>query len=59
MEVTSLGAVSLTVDTPLWSGRLGGMVAELLVVDGVVVRLPVAGRVAQILSSILKWGAGC
>ena len=37
LEVASAGAVCLTVETPLWSDRLGGMLAKLIIVDSVVV----------------------
>jgi len=45
----------LAVETPLGSSRLGGVLAELIVVDGVVVGLPMACRVAQVLACFLDW----
>ena len=45
----------MAVERPLRSGGLGGVIAELFIVDGVVVGLPVACRVAQVLACFLDW----
>ena len=45
----------MAVETPLGSSRLGGVVAELIVVVGVVVGLPVARGVAEVLACFLDW----
>ena len=56
VEVASLGAVRLTINAPLWPGGFGDWLAELLVVDLRVVRLPVGSAVAQILACLLQRG---
>lgn len=56
VEVASLGAVCLTINAPLRPSGFGDWLAELLLIDLRVVRLPVGSAVAQILACLLQRG---
>ena len=58
VEIAYLGTVRLTIDAPFWPLRFGHVVTELIVICRMVVRFPVACRVAEILSGFLQWGSG-
>ena len=53
VEVASLRAVGLAIDTPFRPCGLGAVLTELVVIDRMVVRFPMARCIAEVLASLL------